>query len=226
MRIITSWDDGHPLDLKLADMLEKYNIPAIFYIPIKNQETALSVMSSKEICSLSKRFKIGGHTYNHVKLTEVSFEIANKEIVDGKKALEDIVQNEIKSFSYPCGYYNDNVVELVKTAGFEYSRSARLINFNNPQISDFINHPNLHFYPHKAIIDVLHCIKQKDLYTLKNRICVLNCRHIELYKKESFYKGGIFHLWGHSWEIEKYNLWNKLEDIFDFFNSISIKNGK
>jgi len=25
--------------------------------------------------------------------------------------------------------------------------------------------------------------------------------------------GGIFHLWGHSWEIEKYGLWNELEKV-------------
>jgi hypothetical protein len=27
-------------------------------------------------------------------------------------------------------------------------------------------------------------------------------------------EGGVFHLWGHSWEIEKYGLWEKLERFF------------
>ena len=32
--ITTSWDDGHSLDLKLAGLLQKYDIPATFYIPV------------------------------------------------------------------------------------------------------------------------------------------------------------------------------------------------
>jgi hypothetical protein len=27
--------------------------------------------------------------------------------------------------------------------------------------------------------------------------------------------GGVFHLWGHSWEIEKYGLWKELEMLLE-----------
>jgi hypothetical protein len=33
--------------------------------------------------------------------------------------------------------------------------------------------------------------------------------------------GGCFHLWGHSWEIEKHGLWTRLEDIFKIISGIS-----
>jgi len=29
--------------------------------------------------------------------------------------------------------------------------------------------------------------------------------------------GGVFHIWGHSWEIEKYKMWDELELFFKFF---------
>jgi len=36
--VTTSWDDGHPSDLKLAELLREYDVPATFYIPIDNLE--------------------------------------------------------------------------------------------------------------------------------------------------------------------------------------------
>jgi len=36
--VTTSWDDGHPSDLKLVELLRKYDVPATFYIPIDNFE--------------------------------------------------------------------------------------------------------------------------------------------------------------------------------------------
>jgi putative transposase len=36
--VTTSWDDGHPLDLKLAELLKKYDIPATLYMPMDNPE--------------------------------------------------------------------------------------------------------------------------------------------------------------------------------------------
>ena len=35
--ITTSWDDGHPLDLRLAELLHKYDVPATFYIPVSEK---------------------------------------------------------------------------------------------------------------------------------------------------------------------------------------------
>ena len=32
MHFLTSWDDGNILDLKVATLLQKYNLPGTFYI--------------------------------------------------------------------------------------------------------------------------------------------------------------------------------------------------
>ncbi len=31
--------------------------------------------------------------------------------------------------------------------------------------------------------------------------------------------GGVWHLWGHSWEIDKYNDWNKFEKILSYISN-------
>ena len=80
--ITTSWDDGHPLDLRLAKLLQKYNVPATFYISIDSVER--QGMNPQEIREIAKSFDVGGHTYHHVDLTRVSLGEAGPEIVEGK----------------------------------------------------------------------------------------------------------------------------------------------
>jgi len=60
-----SIDDGHPLDLKIAEALARKKYKAIFYLPIKNSE-GLPTLNKKQILFLSKHFEIGSHTYHHV----------------------------------------------------------------------------------------------------------------------------------------------------------------
>ena len=120
--VTTSWDDGHPFDLKLAEMLVKYDIPATFYIPIERAKRGC--MNPDEIREIGESFDIGGHTYHHVKLPRVSIEEAEKEIVESKRRLEEITGSELLSFCYPYGKFNDQVIGIVKGAGFIGARTA------------------------------------------------------------------------------------------------------
>ena len=38
--VTTSWDDGHRLDLRLAEILDEYQLPATFYISPASTEIA------------------------------------------------------------------------------------------------------------------------------------------------------------------------------------------
>ena len=206
-KIYLSIDDGHPLDLKTAEILVKRNLKAIFYIPIK--KIGSKRISNKEIKNLSPQFEIGGHTYNHIDLTKVSLNKAWKEIYDGKRALEDILGWKIRSFAFPYGHYNDQLIKLVKKAGFENCRSGRIINFHEFNDSDFLQHPNLQIYPHRISTDVEHCLKMFDYYSLYRRLEHIKFEHLNLLKYLFFNKK--IHLWFHSKDIEDYNLWEVLK---------------
>ena len=122
--LTTSWDDGSVHDLKLADLLAKYNIPATFYIPIRNPER--KVMSKSEIVKISKSFEVGGHSLNHRSLTEISVKEAEDEINEGKRRLEDVIGHGMSSFSYPYGRANQQVKQMVGIAGFKFARTTGL----------------------------------------------------------------------------------------------------
>jgi hypothetical protein len=67
--ITTSWDDGHRSDLRFADLPEKGGLSGTFYVPSTNS-ACRPVMRPTEFAQLGQRFQIGGHTQDHISLTE------------------------------------------------------------------------------------------------------------------------------------------------------------
>lgn len=202
--IIITIDDGHPADLKIADWCLENNVKAIFYIPIRNTE-GLPVLKKNEIKELSKNFEIGAHTYSHIDLTTLDYNEASNEIVTGKNELESIIGKEIKSFAPPRGHFDKKIIDMCYGLGFRSFRSARLLDFNKSDQSQAVWHPNLHIYPHHLVIDLLHCFKEKDPRSISMRLKNIKLSHLELYRPIIELNNEI-HLWGHGWEIEKYNI--------------------
>ena len=127
MKIITtSWDDGAVEDFKLAEILNKYNLEATFYIPQKNSERP--VISVEQIRDLASVFEIGGHTLNHVFLTTVSSATQWDEIDGCYNWLREIIGFSPVSFCAPKGLYTSEILQMVKKAGFKLLRTTHLLN--------------------------------------------------------------------------------------------------
>src|ERR1700744_3289500 len=97
--ITTSWDDGHPSDERLADLLGKYNLKGTFYVPQVNP--GHRGMKEQEIGALSRRFEIGGHTLRHVNLKSLPAAEARQEIQCIYRWLKDMVGTDPVSFCPP-----------------------------------------------------------------------------------------------------------------------------
>jgi len=218
----TSWDDGSIYDIKLSKMLLKYNIKGTFYIPLKNEQIP-KILSREEIKLISDTFEIGGHTYNHTILTKVSLERAREEVKSCKNALEDIIGKEIQAFCFPRGKYTQSLAVLVKECGFTYARTVTPLRIKKVvDIKRGLMHTSLQVYPHKHYTYWISILKG-NVEGLKNYIRVTNVIKdwFKLAKKlleYSYETGAVFHLWGHSWEIEKYNLWEILEQFLKYVN--------
>src|SRR5689334_14216116 len=83
--LTTSWDDGHVLDFRIAELLGKYGLTGTFYIP---QNAPTGTMSAHQVRELSTRFEIGAHTLDHVFLTEVNIPRAAVQIVGSRQFVE------------------------------------------------------------------------------------------------------------------------------------------
>ena len=69
--------------------------------------------------------EFGGHTASHTTLTNISLEEARQEIKDNKRWIEETLGHGIVSFCYPRGEENDEIVEIVKAAGYRYGAAMK-----------------------------------------------------------------------------------------------------
>ncbi len=87
------------------------------------------MMTREQVAGLHQNgFSVGAHTVNHPILTRVSDAEAEREITEGKRALEDIIDAEVDLFAYPNGRlevdYAERHVALVRAANFRLAVST------------------------------------------------------------------------------------------------------
>jgi peptidoglycan/xylan/chitin deacetylase (PgdA/CDA1 family) len=212
--VTTSWDDGHPLDLKLAELLKKYDVPATFYVPIDNDER--ECMSPSQINQVARSFDIGGHGYNHINLTRIPIKEAQKEIREAKDRLEEIIGRNVVCLCYPWGACNARIVDIVADAGYIGARTTKSLtrNIKNPfKMSATINATNWWFAPY-----IKHAMASLDVrlfgFLLRNNLFFESWDRIAIATLDFVVdNGGVWHLWGHSWEIDSHDDWGKLEEL-------------
>jgi peptidoglycan-N-acetylglucosamine deacetylase len=221
--VITSWDDGDILDLELSRMLRSYNIRGTFYIPLACGPCH-EILNESDVKNLARSFEIGAHTLNHVYLDEVPLSEAFREIVEGKKALQEILNDEVNVFSYPGGRYNGRIINLVKQSGFIGARTTESFHTQAPR-DCYRLWTTLHAHPYSLQKSLGNILRHRSYTNLSGTS--LACGNIgkswislaKAYFDRVRLNGGVFHLWGHSWEIERLGLWNDLEDILAYISA-------
>jgi peptidoglycan-N-acetylglucosamine deacetylase len=214
--VTTSWDDGHPLDIRLAEMLASYGVPGTFYVPLRYE--SVPVMDTKQIRALrAMGMEIGSHTLTHPNLTKVRKHHAIHELVESKKQLEDIVGEPIVSFCYPAGKFNAATRSCVIEANYKLARTT--VAFRTERNSDpFCMPVSFQLYPHRRSVHLRHALKEGNLTGLLSWCGLWEMENDPVQLAESLLQhcrqhGGVWHLWGHSWEIEEFHLWGVLEDV-------------
>jgi peptidoglycan-N-acetylglucosamine deacetylase len=211
-----SWDDGHPLDFRIADLFSKYGAHCTFYVPKINSEN-LPTLSGSDLRRLSENgFDIHSHTLNHLYLEHLPPARQAVEIQSGKKYVEDATGVEDHIFCYPGGKYTNQTIRLVKEAGFRFARTIDM-GFTCAYSSNNFLMPTTAIIGPLSITQIVrHCLKRFfvmkgfQIYTMNRAI--LNRQWSQIDSNMASAKS-CYHFWGHSWEIEKYNLWESLENL-------------
>ncbi len=197
--VTTSWDDGHTKDVELSHILDEYGLKGTFYIAPKNQEfDARTLLSDAEVKELSTRHEIGGHTMTHRLLPQLADEEARGEITAVKQYLETLIGKPVISFCYPRGMYEERHVKMVKEAGYRIGRTVDT--FATDMGTDKLELPTtVHVYDHWS--DVISIAR---FATWNPFLFFRYYRHFDVLAIALFdhvcRTGGVFHLWGHSWE--------------------------
>lgn len=205
MKIVTSWDDGDALDLKVAELLKKYKLPGIFYIVVDWIDSK-GYLTWKDVQELDKQgFEIGSHTMSHpMDMKKLYDDQLQYELQSSKEIIESVLGHAIKSLCYPRGRYDERVLRAATEAGYIEGRTTIVGDIYTPKDKLQLN-TSAHVFDGRREYDGA---KWEDYAKL-----VL----AEAQKGSGkLYGETTFHLWGHSWEIEKYKQWDRLEEFFKF----------
>jgi peptidoglycan-N-acetylglucosamine deacetylase len=193
--------------------LDKYAISATFYIAPRNIEIEPADRLDKAgIRELAQRFEIGGHTLSHQRLPLIPEAEAAEEMRAGKQELEEITGMAVTSFCYPRGEFTHVHVRQAEGIGFRLARTVRRGSLDPGKPLELKTTVNA--YTHR--VDGLAALRLSRfrprtaarLYLEWDELAI---RWFDL----SLAHGGVYHLWGHSWEIDARGDWRRLERVLD-----------
>lgn len=219
--VTTSWDDGHTMDRRLADLLAKYDLPATFYIAPQNREFSASKrLQATDITHIASRFEVGSHTLTHPILSSLSPDELNHELVASKGYLSDCIGKPVQSFCYPRGRYTDRVVAGVRNAGYTYARTTKRYATTipaDPLMASTTLEAHRNPIPTTAR-DILRTERLLGAHGAAIRAVfnweILALRTFDLICQ----RGGVFHIWGHSWVVDASADWDRLERVLRYIS--------
>jgi peptidoglycan/xylan/chitin deacetylase (PgdA/CDA1 family) len=120
-----TFDDGYASQYDAAKILESYGYKGTFYIAtdfVGNKYDNISVISWEQVKDLQARgHEIGGHGASHLNASNVSAELYENDLKEGK---EELGENNIsvENFAYPHG---DNSKKDIVLKYFETARTTK-----------------------------------------------------------------------------------------------------
>ncbi len=224
----TSWDDGHPLDFRVADVLERYGAKGTFYICQAGYGG--QSLAPADIRALAARQEIGAHTLTHPRLPTLSPEDMVAEIGGSKAWLEEIVSAECALFAYPFGAYDERSRKAVQHAGFRAARTTEDLTWDVQDSFLIPTSVQVHSFPFRRVSNRRFVQPVQRLWP-RLRACglpLVSYRGWLPMAKAAFLHAQQqpvpwFHLWGHSWSLESLSLWEPFEEFLAFVAEHSVE---
>jgi peptidoglycan-N-acetylglucosamine deacetylase len=183
-----SYDDGQVYDRRLIRIFNKYGIKGTFHLNsgILDNE---NFITKAEVRELYKGHEVSLHTKTHPFLDCIPVDAVIEEIVEDRKCLEDLAGYPIKGMSYPYGTFNGQLIKTLKSLGIQYSRTV-------------ISHHDF-YIPENFLTWNATCHHDDDLIELGQKFL------------DYEFKGKLklMYVWGHSFEFERNNNWNLIENF-------------
>jgi peptidoglycan-N-acetylglucosamine deacetylase len=218
--VTTSWDDDDASGMRVAELLGKRGIQGTFYVPT-GQLNGGSRFTGGNLQTLSRDgFEIGAHTISHRVLTDLSPAELAEEVGGCKPILEQMLGREVAMFCYPRGRFDAHVLREVEKAGYQGARTTRMLCWNGtfplfemPTTVQAYPHGRSNYLRNLARLGGVSALVQSvpDMIRFEN--------WIQLGKKvfdRVLREGGVWHLYGHAWELEKLDLWDGLNEVLDY----------
>ena len=212
MKIITfSYDDGVRQDKRLVEILNKYGLKATFNInsELLGTKNKLNIIDYKgeKIChdkltvgearEVYSGHEVAVHTLTHPQLTYLPNEEILRQVEKDRENLKEIFGYEIIGMAYPCaGYQNSDRVEQVirESTGVKYARTIS----NSFSVAPQQN--LIRYQPTTFHLDFANNYHMVDEFFASD-------------------KGGVFYVWGHSYEFDINDTWAEFEKFCEYISN-------
>jgi peptidoglycan/xylan/chitin deacetylase (PgdA/CDA1 family) len=131
--VVLTFDDGWRSTLNAVPVLQRYGFKASFWI-IAGAGIGGDYLDWRDVEDLARqpRFEVNSHTMTHPwdakdnlvtwtegKVTGKGDAQALEELTQSKRLLEERLNRPQRYLAWPCGWYNDRLIELAQKAGYE-----------------------------------------------------------------------------------------------------------
>lgn len=230
--LTSSWDDGAPQDLRLAERLVGGGWCGTFYICRDYDGRPRLTDSEIKLLAQMPGIEIGAHTLTHPDLRRVSTEQLRNEVEGSRVWLEDLIGVEVTAFCYPMGLHDARSARAAAAAGFRLARTTR--NGWTRSIFDPFRMPTTaQIYQHSRAVALRHAAKERNVEGLLRFAAMrqwpsspagLGRRLLEGRPQD---EASLVHFWGHSWELDTHSLWGELDALIAMvaeFDAVSLTN--
>ena len=123
-------------------------------------------------------------------------------------------------FCYPCGRYDASVVHALRQAGYWGARTVRML-ATQPTNNPFEMPTTLQMFPHPWFTYLKNVARAHRLESLQTFLVQRRRLQSWMALAKTLFdlvleNGGVWHLYGHSWEIDSLGLWADLGEILDY----------
>ena len=192
--VTLSYDDGTATDKRLVEIMRGYGLSGTFNICTLADEAGGYKLSYDEAREIFKDgIEVAVHGERHLTWTEVEPAVAMRDIMANRERLEKIFGKIINGCAYPCGAYNDTVVDILKNAGINYARTTVATeDFRLP--TDWLRMPATCHHNNPRLFELVD-------------------KFLGIEKASYFWsnKPRLFYLWGHSAEFKRDDNWDLIE---------------
>lgn len=202
-----SYDDGVEQDIRLIEIMKKHGLKGTFNInsglyaaegtvyPEGHIHRRMTKKMVEEVYGNSG-MEVAVHGLTHPFLEQLPEVMCTKEILQDRENLEEQFGGLVRGMAYPFGTYNDAVVETLRRCGIVYSRTVvSTCKFDIP--TDWLRLPATCHHNNPQMMELAHRLAEGEF----NRAPAL------------------FYLWGHSYEFERDDNWDVIEEFAEYIGN-------